>query len=144
MKGDRIIPRLVATAGMGLVASTATHAQMDSRVVVTPYIGVFAPSTDVFRFGLVQNGTTVSFNMRQQPGAAAGVTTSLWLDDRLAIEAGGVYARSTLRADLLMNQTGAITASRANSGADIWAATLKLMIQALPQASGLNLRVGLG
>jgi hypothetical protein len=117
---------------------------MDGRIVLTPYIGVYAPSTDVFRFGLIQNGTTVSFTTRHEPAAAVGVTASVWLDERFAIEAGGLYSRNTLRANLLMNQVGAITNSSADGAADIWAGTLKLMVQALPQQSGLNLRVGMG
>jgi hypothetical protein len=146
MAGSRIISRLVPIAVIVVVAvaPTMAHAQMDSRVVVTPYAGVYAPSADVFRFGLVGNGTTVSFNTRHQPAPAVGVTTSLWLDERVAIEAGGLYARSTLRADLLMNQVGSITTSHVDDASDVWAATLKLMIQALPQRSGLNLRIGLG
>ena len=67
------------------------------------------------------------------------------LDDRFAIEAGGMYSRNTLRADLLMNQTGTpATTIHASDGADVWAGTLKLMFETLPPGSEHNLRVGLG
>jgi hypothetical protein len=117
---------------------------MDSRIVFTPYIGVYAPSTDMFRFGLIQDGTTISFSTRHLPAAAVGATANVWLDDRFAIEAGGLYSRNTLRANLLMNQIGAITDSHEDGESDVWAVTLKLMAEALPPESGLNLRVGIG
>jgi hypothetical protein len=143
MRRRRIIPCLVLTAAVGIAPSMA-RAQKDSRVVFTPYAGVYAPSTDVFRFQLVENGTTVSFTARHQLAAAVGASASVWLNDRLAVEAGGFYARSTVRADLLMNQIGTVTSSRVDDQSDVWAGTLKLMIQTLPPESGLNLRVGVG
>jgi hypothetical protein len=142
MRRCRIAPCLVLTALT--FAPSAARSQKDNRVVFTPYVGVYAPSTDVFRFLLVQTGTTVSFTARHQPGAAAGASASVWLNDRLAIEAGGLYARSTVRANLLMNQIGTVTSSRVDDESDVWAGTLELLIQTLPPASGLNLRVGIG
>ena len=105
MRSSRIIPCLVLTAVV-VIAPPSAQAQKDSRFVFTPYVGVYAPSTDVFRYRLVENGTAVSFNTRHQPAVGVGVSASVWLDDRFAIEAGGLYSRNTLRADLFMNQIG--------------------------------------
>jgi hypothetical protein len=143
MRRCRIAPCLVLTA-VTTFASSPARAQKDHRVAFTPYVGVYAPSTDVFRLLLVQTGTTVSFSARHQPAAALGASASVWLTDRFAIEAGGLYARSTVRADLLMNQIGTVTSSRVDDDADVWAGSLKLLIQTLPPASGLNLRIGIG
>lgn len=143
MRRCRIAPCLVLTA-VTTIAPSLARAQMEHRLAFTPYVGVYAPSTDVFRFLLVQTGTTVSFTARQQPAAALGASASVWLNDRIAIEGGGLYARSTVRADLLMNQIGTVTSSRVDDDADVWVGSLKLLIQTLPAASGLNLRVGIG
>jgi hypothetical protein len=126
-----------------LAASGHRHSR-DSRIVITPYIGVYVPTSDVFRFGAAQNGTTVSFDARHQPAPALGASASVWLDDRFTIEASGLYSRNTLRADLSMNQLGFATVSHANSDANVWAGALKLLVQALPKESGVNLRVGVG
>jgi hypothetical protein len=143
MRSSRIPPCLVLTAVLvsaPLMAQTPT----ESRVVFTPYVGVYAPSTDVFRYSLVQNGTTVSFSAKHLPAAVVGASASVRLDDRFAIEAGGMYSRNTLRADLLMNQIGTVTTTRASDASDVWAGTLKLTVQTLPTESGLNLRLGIG
>src|SRR5215471_7010857 len=145
MKRIRIVVALVAAIA-ALVVSAPVWAQPapDSRIVVTPYIGVYVPTSDVFRFGTVQNGTTVSFDTRHQPAAALGASASVWLDDRFAIETTGLYSRNTLRADLSMNQFGVATVSHANGEADVWEGAVKLMVQTLPKESGMNLRVGVG
>lgn len=143
MRSSRITSRLVLTAVVALAPSVA-QAQRDSRIVLTPYVGVYAPSADVFRFNVVQSGTTVSFNARHQAAVALGATASVWLDDRLAVEAGGFYARSDVHADLLMNQLGAVTASRVDDASDVWVGTVKAMFEALPPSTGLNLRIGVG
>jgi hypothetical protein len=43
-----------------------------------------------------------------------------------------------------MNQIGTVTEDHANGESNIWAGTIKLIVQALPRESGLNLRVGVG
>jgi hypothetical protein len=145
MKRGRIVVGLLAAiAALVLVAPVWAQMPGDSRIVVTPYIGVYMPTSDVFRFGTVQNGTTVAYDARHQPAPALGASASVWLDDRFAIEASGLYSRNTLHADLSMNQFGVATVSHANGEADVWEGAVKLMVQALPKETGLNLRVGVG
>jgi hypothetical protein len=144
MRSSHSVRRLLTTAVL-VAAPLKAQAQMNGRVVFTPYVGVYAPSADVFKLSLVQSGTTVSFSAKHLPAAAVGASASVRLDDRFAIEAGGLYSRNTLRADLRTNQVGAPTTfSRASDGSDVWAGTLKLMFETLPSGSEHNLRLGLG
>ena len=143
MRSSRSAPRLWTTAFL-VVAPVTAHAQMKGRVIITPYVGVYAPSTDVFKLSRVESGTTVSFSAKHQAAAAVGASASMRLDGRFAIEAGGMYSRNTLRADLLMNQVGTVTTSHASDEANVWAGTLKLMFETLPSGSEHNLRLGLG
>lgn len=135
---------LAATIAAVALRPTGAQAQADSKFAFTPYVGLFSPSSDIFRFNRINGGTTVSFNLRQQTAVAAGASLSYWRTNRFGVEVSGQYAHSKVKGNLLMNQVGAITVAKTVDEADVWAATAKLMMQLLPPKSGLILNAGVG
>lgn len=143
MKCSRTIAHLLLSAVVGF-APTAMQAQKAGPFLFTPYVGVYAPSSDVFRLAIAENGTTIAFRTRHQLAVAVGATVSVRLDDRFSIEAGELYSPSTLQSDLRTNQFGIASASSGSDQSNVWATTAKLVVRALPAEGKLNLDVGVG
>ncbi|HVX38548.1 MAG TPA: hypothetical protein VHB25_03160 [Gemmatimonadaceae bacterium] len=133
--------RLATAAALVISPALALAQNPAGSVVVTPYVGVYSPSTDVMKEGVSAAGQSVTANGKHQASAAYGMNASYWITDRLGIELGGAYSSSQLKGTI--TQTG-ITPVTITDHAHIWLGSAKLMIQLLPPSTGANLRLGIG
>ncbi len=83
-----------------LVLTTAGSALADSRIDLTPSAAFFNPTQNV----VDQNGTTARF-----AGAAGwGGRLSIWLNDRVMLEGGAHYGRSSLDTEFDGSAVGSV------------------------------------
>lgn len=136
----RIVGVAAALAAVPLLSS----AQVAGKFVFTPYVGAYTPTTDVIRDNFVDGGTTLAVSVKHRNAFATGVTVSYWLSDRLAVEGGAMYSRSSLKGNTLMNEAGSLSSDAGTDRAHIWTGSAKLMFQLLPPESGFNARLGVG
>lgn len=140
---SHIVLRL-ASVGIALAAVPAiAAAQLAGGVVVTPYAGVYVPTKDIISFGVNRTGTTTA-NIKHQTAFLSGVNLSYWLTDRIGLEGGAAYTKSSVKGNLLVENTGGSTFESATEYAHIWLGSAKMMVQLLPQTSDFNLRLGFG
>lgn len=135
--------RLASLAGAIAVVPSLASAQLAGGVVVTPYIGAYTPTNDIVKFGTTAGGISLNASAKHQTAAAFGANLSYWFNDRFAIEGGGAYAASHLRASALISEPG-VPSSPETEYAHVWLGTAKVMMQLLPAESGFNLRFGVG
>jgi outer membrane protein W len=137
--------RMLALASVVAVAAVApARAQLAGKFVVTPYVGAYMPSTDIGRLTTTSEGTPVTLAAKHKTAVGLGANASYWLNDRMAIEGGFLYAGSNLKSTASGSQ-GGFTASLANDEhAHVWLGSAKLMVQVLPPESDFNLRFGVG
>jgi hypothetical protein len=139
--------RLIRIAGVAAAVAAVpilASAQLAGKLVFTPFVGAYTPTTDVIRDNFVGGGTTVAVSGKHQSAFATGATASYWLSDRVAIEGGAMYSRSGLKGNALMNEAGNLSASAGSDRAHIWTGSAKLMFQLLPPENGFNARLGVG
>ena len=139
---NRIVLRL-ASVGIALAALLAVVvAQMAGGIVVTPYAGVYVPTSDIIGAGVNRVGAT-TLNAKQQPALLSGVTMSYWLTNRIGLEGGAAYTKSGVKGNLLVENSGGsfVTASEYSH---VWLGSAKMMVQLLPPTSDYNLRLGFG
>lgn len=131
---------------LAVVAASATAQEQEARgkMVLTPYAGVFVPSTDVAQFDLGAGSSSISAALKQKTGFALGATGNYWLNDRFAIELGGAYVMSDAKGTVALDDpTGGFFGSEAQS-AHLWLGTAKLMMNLMPATSDFRLRLGVG
>jgi outer membrane protein W len=139
--------RFVALAGVvaaAVIAPATARGQLAGKFVVTPYVGAYLPTNDVAKVGLAGSGMSVDAALKHEAAGAFGVNASYWLNDRLAVEGGVLYAGSHLKGSLLTNDNGALDAGTLTQHANVWLGSTKLMLQVLPPESIFNLRFGIG
>ena len=139
--------RFVALAGIvaaAMAAPAVAGAQMAGKFVVTPYVGAYLPSNDIAKANAAAGGTSVDVGLKSQSVGAFGLNGSYWLNDRIAVEGGVLYAGSHLKGSMAINENGTLTAGSASEHANVWLGSTKLMVQLLPPESALNLRFGIG
>jgi outer membrane protein W len=136
--------RLASLAGAIAVVPSFASAQLAGGVVVTPYIGAYTPTNQIARTGITTQGTSLTADIKHQTAAAFGANVSYWINDRFAIEGGGVYTTSNLRSSLSINNAGVNTSGAQTDNAHVWLGSVKVMMQLLPPESDFNLRFGIG
>jgi len=134
MRTVRLARLATAVAALSLAPSLAP-AQLAGKLVFTPYVGAYAPTTDLVRDTYVDQGTTVALNVKHQTAFASGLNASYWMTDRVAIEAGGLYSSSDMKQ---------VSPEALSKHANIFAGSMKVMMQLLPPESGFNVRFGIG
>lgn len=140
-----VFARRIRLAGLAvLLAAPPATAQLTGRMVITPYVGAYLPSNSIIKGAFVAPGTTVSLSARHDASLATGANVSYWMNERFAIEIGGLYSSSDVKGDGLINQSGAITAMTIQDHSHVWTGSAKAMVQLLPPDSPLNLRFGAG
>lgn len=122
------LKRLLAFTGVLALVPLVAGAQPLGKFVLTPYVGVYAPTTDVAKVDL---GTA-----EQRAGLALGATGSYWFTERAGIEVGGAYAWSKLRT------IDPVDTFSENAGLILGAA--KFMYGLFPVTSDFQLRLGVG
>lgn len=133
--------RLVTAAALVLSPALALAQMSPGSVVITPYVGVYSPSTDVMKEGVTAAGASLTANGKHESAALYGLNASYWMTNRFAIELGGAYSSSQLRGTI--TSTG-VTPVAVTDHAHLWFGSAKLMVQLLPPNSGANLRFGIG
>lgn len=126
----------VAIVGAILAATTA-GAQTTKKVVLTPYFGMYAPTTNL----LVAPGGEGS--ARHKAGPTLGLNASWWLTDRVAFELGGAYAYSDART-VSPELSPVVTSLRETRNAYVLLGSAKAMVGLFPADSKMSLRLGFG
>lgn len=139
-----LVARVPRVALALLFAAPPIMAQLSGRLVVTPYLGAYLPTNSVMRGGFTAPGTTVSMNARHDGAPATGANVSYWMNERFAIEVGGLYSSGDIKGEGLINQAGTPTAMTIQDHGHVWTGSAKLMMQLLPPDNPLNLRLGVG
>lgn len=142
----RIIKLLQVTrvAGLAIIVPGLAAAQLAGSVVVTPYVGLYTPSTNLGDISASAGGNAASLKFKHQTAAAFGANVSYWFNERFALEGGAAYVASDLKGTAALNELGSLTAGSETQNAHLWLGSAKVMVQLLPAASDFNLRFGIG
>lgn len=130
--------------GAVLIAPTVASAQTVKRIVITPYAGVYTPTTNLAEVGAAAGGASASLNLKQKTALALGANASFWFTDRTAVEFGAAYAYSDVKGSVNLSGTGENFSGSVSDNAYAILASAKFMVSMLPQTSPMNLRLGIG
>lgn len=122
------VKRVLSFTAMLALVPLTTGAQPLGKFVFTPYVGVYAPTTDVAQDALS--------SVEHRAGLALGGTGSYWFTERAGFEVGAAYAWSNLRA--------IDPAETASKNAGLILGTAKFMYGLFPATSDFQLRLGVG
>lgn len=132
------------TVGVALVPLTA-GAQPLGKIVVTPYVGAYAPANELARMRAHRVGNAVAANVAQRNGLALGATGALWFAPRVSVELGAVYVWSDLSSEFAFSQPGSLgSAVPVVDNAGLLMGAAKLMVGLFPATSDFQLRFGAG
>lgn len=138
--------RYAAQASLMLAAfiPSAGRAQMEGKMVITPYVGMYAPATKVIKETM--GGTSGEFVgvFKHKPGVALGVNGSYWFTDRAGIEFGAAYAFSDSKASLGFESGAGSAAAWISEDARMLFGSAKVMFNLLPADWNGQLRLGVG
>lgn len=134
----------LAAIASAVLAPVSVQGQLAGKFVITPYAGVYVPSSDLGRVTITEAGTSTVLTARHQAALALGTTASFWATDRVGFEGGVVYSGSDLKSQNVLSEGGTLTSFPAKDHANVWLGTAKLMFQLLPSESDYNLRLGFG
>lgn len=142
---NRTVLRLAGLAAAIAAAPGAIAAQqLAGGVIVTPYMGVYVPTTDIAKAGVSAGGVTLNASIKHQTALVSGLNVSYWLTDRLGLEGGAAYTKSGIGGKIVAQDASGTSTDIGSQYAHVWLGTAKLMIQLLPQTSDFNLRFGFG
>ena len=140
-----IIRTAAAIATISFAVPHTAAAQPLGKIVVTPYVGVFAPNNEAAKSKLVESAPGRPIVLERGNGLAIGATGAYWFAPRRSVEVGAVYAWSDLRSTFALSEAGQPRAryyDSRNGGQFLGAA--KLMLGLFPAPSGFQLRLGVG
>jgi hypothetical protein len=143
MRVERLL-HATRVAGLAIIVPGIVGAQIAGSVIVTPYAGLYVPSTEVGAVSASAAGTSVNMKLKHNTGAALGANVSYWFNERFAIEGGAAYVGSDLKGSAIISEPGSFTSGSETEDAHIWLGSAKLMVQLLPPESQFNLRFGVG
>lgn len=139
-----LLPRLAGLAMAIAVIPAITSAQLGGGLIVTPYVGLYAPANDVAKIDIGSSQLSARMSAKHQSAAAFGATASYWITDRFGMEFGGAYTGSGLHSSGTISETTDITSGSGTEHAHVWLGSAKMMMQLLPQTSDFNMRLGFG
>ena len=140
-----IVRRTLALAALAAVLPLPTVAQPLGKLVLTPYVGAYAPSTKVARLNEADGGTTFAASAEHKNAFALGATASYWFVPRVGVELGGVYAFSDVTSRFAMQEPGSPgDFSNEVENAGVILGNAKLMVGLFPSTSDFQLRFGVG
>ena len=140
-----VLSRVLSFAVVAGIVPVIAAAQPLGKIVVTPYVGVYAPNNTVARRNEVGGTTAIAASVEHRNAVALGATTSYWFAPRFSVEVEGLYAFSDVSTKFVTREPGVTTESstgRKNAGLILGAA--KLMVGLFPQTSEFQLRLGVG
>lgn len=140
--GSSLITRVAVTVLLG--GPVVAGGQTTRKLVITPYAGVFAPTTRLAELAAAGGGVRVHANLKQKAAFALGGNASYWLSERTAIEVGGAYAFSDAKGSFTFVEQGDRFSASAADDAYAVMGSAKLMVSLLPQTSPMSLRFGVG
>ena len=142
---NRTVLRLAGLAAVILGApGTIVAQQLAGGVIVTPYMGVYVPTTDIVKASVSAGGSSVSGSIKHETALVSGLNVSYWLTDRFGLEGGAAYTKSGISGKLLAQDPTGTAAVTGSQYAHVWLGSAKVMVQLLPQTSDFNLRFGFG
>ena len=139
--------RLVSCVGVAALLASAPRiaaAQLAGRLVVTPYVGVYATTNDIGNVDMASTDIALRSNVKQQTGFAGGANVSYWLSEYLALEGGAAYVSSNLKGWATMRDASGVRSGPIAENAHVLLGSAKLMVQLLPPFSRYNMRFGFG
>ena len=141
----RVWALIMGLAGGALLAvPTVAGGQTTRRLVITPYAGVFAPTTSLAKVGAAIGGESANLTLKQKSAFALGANASYWFTERTAVELGAAYAFSDAKATAALNSTSEQFFLNQSQNAYAVLASAKLMVSMLPSTSPMSLRLGVG
>ncbi len=139
------VARKAATlAAITAVLPLTALAQPLGKIVVTPYVGVFAPNTALAEAKHTDGSGAVASRIEQRNALALGATGAYWFAPRASMEVGALYAWSDVRSKFVLNQPGAFETFYEARNAGVFIGTAKLMVGLFPATSDFQLRLGFG
>lgn len=132
------------TIAAGLFAATLAGAQPAKQFVITPYVGLYAPTTSLLSESAALMGVSANASLRQQPAFAFGANASYWLNDRVAFELGGAYSASDLKSSFALSDPSQLLAGSVTENARVIMGSAKVVLALLPTTNKVNLRLGIG
>lgn len=126
-----------------MVVANGATAQETQRIVVTPYAGVFIPSSSVAEVPLDIGGRLGLAGIEQQAGLATGITASYSFNNFAGIELSGAWAFSDVKVSPVLAARIPGFAERHESARVVIGAA-KLMFNLLPINRRAALRLGVG
>jgi hypothetical protein len=119
-------------------------AQQRGDVVITPYLGLFAPGTDLGSISASAGGESVGASMQQQTSLTFGLNASYWFNRRVGMELGGAFTMSDLEGSFSITSPGEQFAGTFDDDAYVLFGSAKVMFNLLSETSPMNLRLGVG
>ncbi|HEY7569013.1 MAG TPA: hypothetical protein VH762_15645 [Gemmatimonadaceae bacterium] len=129
-------------AAITVALPTAALAQPLGKIVVTPYVGVFAPNNELAKSS--QTDGAVASRIEQRNALALGATGAYWFAPRASMEVGALYAWSDVRSKFVLNQPGTSETFYEARNAGVFLGAAKLMLGLFPASSDFQLRLGFG
>lgn len=143
MYTTRLLGRTVLAALVGL-APCAGEAQILDRITVTPYIGWYTPVSSLGTMGETGEVGGILRKLEQRPELAMGANASYWINRRVAIELGGMFAASDVRSTVLVSASNPAASGAVSRDAHVVFGSLKIMAHLMPEESPFNVRLGIG
>jgi hypothetical protein len=128
---------------LGVIIANSAGAQEMQRIVVTPYAGIFVPSSSIAEAPLDIGGRPGVAGIEQQPGLATGITASFSFNNFAGVELSGAWAFSDVKMSPMLAAQIPGFAERHESARVLMGAA-KLMINLLPINRRAALRLGVG
>ncbi|MGH7694015.1 MAG: hypothetical protein ACRENH_03495 [Gemmatimonadaceae bacterium] len=138
----RKMTMLVLTAAAGVPMTVL--AQPLGKIVVTPYVGVFAPNVELARTKHPDGNGLRASSIEQGNGLALGATGTYWFAQRAGIELGALYTWSAMRSTYTLNKPGVSETFYESENAGVILSAAKLMVGLFPASSEFQLRLGFG
>ncbi|MFN8579458.1 MAG: hypothetical protein U0163_00565 [Gemmatimonadaceae bacterium] len=119
--------------------------QQPHEIKLTPFVGVYAPTTKVAKMDMTVEGTSFAASITQKTSFAFGATGSYWWTRRVGLELGGAYAMSDATGTF-RTAGGAFDPSAMSQSerARVLFGSARLMFGILPLGEDAQLRLGMG
>lgn len=125
------------------IAATGGAQELQQRIIVTPYAGIFVPSSKIAQVKSVGGGAPSVLGIQQQKALLAGVTAAYSFNNFAGVELSGAWAFSdaTMSPGLASEIPGLGTR---HQSARVVMGAAKVMLNLLPISRRAALRLGVG
>ena len=140
-KAHTVVTALLSTA---VLLVPRAHAQETTRIVITPYAGIFVPSARIAETPVDVGGELVLAGIRQQTSIASGLTAGYSFNNFAGLEVSGAWAFSEATGSTTLAEAAPGLSFPRHGSAHVVMGAVKLMINLLPLTDRAALRLGLG